>query len=477
MRGRVIFLIARLTPSVLALLVAAMLTRWLEPAEYGRYALGLSIIFFLTTGISEWLGLSMLRLATTTEKPDLFFGTVMTCFGFLFGACCAAAALVLLLPAVGGYRWLTVASLIASFASAWNELKQRLQMAELRENDYFRMSVGRGVITTVLVCAAAYVWRDASVTVFALAASLFLASLIVREPRLSFFKCRFDAAIFRTLLRFGLPLSVSVGLSTILMSVDRWLLQGLSGPEAVGLFAAAAMITQVPILTLGNCIGPSAYAMAVQALEFRGREAANAQLAQNFIVLFGVVLPGAAGIIALSSPLAHLAVGRPYWQSVVDLAPWLSTAAVLGSMRAYYVDVAFQLAHRTVPLIWINLLAVITNVAADIWLIPRLGGLGAAVGSFSALLTSLAVATMASRAVFRLPVPVVDAAKVLLSAAVMCLMLYQLRRLTGGWALGLQIGIGFFTYVAAICVLNVMNVRDWLGQHPPWRRWASWRSL
>ena len=36
------------------------------------------------------------------------------------------------------------------------------------------------------------------------------------------------------------------------MSVDKWLLQALSGPEAVGLFTAAALVTQMPILALSG---------------------------------------------------------------------------------------------------------------------------------------------------------------------------------------------------------------------------------
>lgn len=89
------FLLARLIPSLLGLVTTAVLTRLLEPAEYGLYALGLSIIFFLTIGVFEWLGLSLLRVARTAEQPDLFFGTVLTCFRTLAVACTLAATLVL----------------------------------------------------------------------------------------------------------------------------------------------------------------------------------------------------------------------------------------------------------------------------------------------------------------------------------------------------------------------------------------------
>ena len=467
MKSRVVFLLARLIPSLLAVVTTAVLTRLLAPAEYGLYALGLSIVFFLTLGVFEWLGLSLLRMAPATKQPDLFFGTVVTCFRVLCGSCVVGAALILILGGLGRYTGLAAACLAATFAAAWFELNQRLQLAELRETDFFRMSFGRGVATALLVPAAAYFYRSAPLILLALGASFLFAGLLVREPRLNLLRFRFDLAVCRTLFRFGIPLSISVGLGTILMSVDKWLLQGLLGPRAVGLFTAATLVAQVPIATLAGGIGTAAYSMAVQAVEFGSPEAARAQLSRNFVVLFGIVVPAATGIIALSNNLAHLMVGQAYWDTVVLLAPWLSAAAVLASIRSFYVDIAFQLAHRTSALIWTMLVPLAVNVALDVWLIPSLGELGAALGSFSALLVSLIVAAIVSRRVFRLPVPLANSAKILASAGLMFSVLHELTRFSGILALAWQIVAGSVIYLGGMIAFDVGGVRQWLIQHLP----------
>ena len=183
------------------------------------------------------------------------------------------------------------------------------------------------------------------------------------------------------------------------MSVDKWLLQALSGPEAVGLFTAAALVTQMPILALAGGIGPLAYSLAVRTLELNSK-ATKSQLEQNFIILIGIVLPSAVGVVALSDNLAHLIVAEFYWKSVVSLAPWLSAAAVVATIRAFYIDTAFQLANRTLLLAIFTLLAVIVNLALNIWLIPSLGVLGAAIASFFALLSSSVVAAIYSQFIF-----------------------------------------------------------------------------
>jgi O-antigen/teichoic acid export membrane protein len=464
-RNRIIFLLARLIPNLLGLVTTAVLTRLLEPTEYGLYALGLSITFFLTIGVFEWLGLSVLRMAAATEQPDLFFGTVLTCFCGLCGLSVAGAALTLILAGLQNYAVLAAVCLVATFAGAWFELKQRLQMAELREMDYFWTSAGRGLTTIIIVCATAYFFDgNVSLIILALATSFFAASFIAREPRLNFRKLQFDFSAFFPLLRFGLPLSISVGLATILASVDKWLLQGFWGTQGVGLFSAAAVVAQTPIMALAAGIGPSAYSMAVQALEFRSPEAVRTQLAQSFTILLAIVAPSAAGIVALSNNLAHLMVGPAYWQSAILLSPWLAAAAVLSTLRVFYVDIAFQLAHQTSRLIWTTSVTVAANVALDIWLIPSLGELGAAIGSFSAMFIGLVITTIASISVFRLPIPLADTAKVGVSTAIMFLVLNEFAGSSGVLTLVCQIAAGSLVYASGLIAFNVLGVRSRLLQ-------------
>jgi O-antigen/teichoic acid export membrane protein len=467
MAGSIVFFVARLLPSLLAVITTALLTRLLEPAAYGMYALGLSIVFLITIGAFEWLGLSVMRMATTAKQQQLFFGTVVGCFCAVSAIAAVVAAGIALFGQSTGMFAFVGACLFAGLASAWVELNQRLQMAELNRTAYFWTSVGRGLASITLIIATACVFKTAPPLLFATGLSALLASLLYYEPRLSLLKYRFDPEVLRSLLRFGLPLSISVGLATILLSIDKWMLQGLSGPQSVGLFSAAALVAQVPIVTLANCIGPYAYSMAVEAVEFRSTEAANAQLQRNFAFLLGLVLPGAAGIVALSQNLAHVIVGPDYGVAVIRLAPWLAGSAVLTSMRAFYVDTAFQLAHRVSALTWINLVAISVNLILDFLLIPVAGELGAAMSSFAAILASLIVASIWSLRIFRLSIPYIGAIKIAASSVLMFLVLHSLTRFFGVSALVGQLTIGLAVYLAAVFALNVLGVRHHLIENLP----------
>jgi O-antigen/teichoic acid export membrane protein len=440
------------------------------------YALGLSLIFFLTIGVFEWLGLSLLRMAPGIKDPTVFFGTIMTCLCGLALVCTVTAGVVLVTFHLQDYVALTLASLFATFASAWFELKQRLQLAELRERSVLWTSVTRAILTTSFISYTAYAYKNAPTTLVAMGAAVLIVGLAAREPRLSFARCRFDRTVFLSLLRFGFPLAVSVGLATILMSVDKWMLQVLLGPRDVGLFTAATLIAQVPIMALASSLGPWSYSVAVQALESRPQDAASSELVQHCVLLSGIIIPAGAGIVALSGNLAHLVVGPAYWPSTLALAPWLAAAAVLSGLRAFYIDFAFQLGRHTSPLIWITLLAVLTNIALDYVLIPSMGQVGAAIGSLTAITVSFIVAAWSSRRVFPLPLPAMDMVKILLSATLMFAVLRSVSGIAGTLALLAQITGGVVVYALALLVLNVQNVRTKL-RHRLAQRKVEFRAI
>jgi O-antigen/teichoic acid export membrane protein len=165
--------------------------------------------------------------------------------------------------------------------------------------------------------------------------------------------------------------------------------------------------------------------------------------------------------------LAALIVGQFYWKSAVSLAPWLSAAAVVATTRSFYIDTAFQLANRTLVLLLFTVLALAVNVTLDFWLIPSWGVLGAAMGSFFALLSSSVLAAIYIQFVFPLPLPIVETSKVLVSTGVMFFTVQELATWSGPLALACQIAAGALVYATLILGFNVLNARGWVIERLP----------
>jgi O-antigen/teichoic acid export membrane protein len=462
LRGRVIFFLAKLMPGILGLGTTAVLTRWVEPAEYGVYAFGLSIILFTVAAEFGWLNLSLLRFRPSFPEPEFLFGTLIVIFCVLCAGSAAVTGVGTLLTNSWHYAPFLAACLFSTFATAWFELKLRVQLAELQEGPYFWTNVVRGTLILVLTFAAAYTQQDATIMILALGVSTLIAACLFRTEHLSIFNWRFDWEISRTVFHFGVPLFVGIGVGNILFSIDRWMLQLLSGSKAVGLFTATSLVAQVPISFLAGGIGPSANALAVRAFEFTDDATVEAQLEENLVILLGIVLPAAVGIAALSRNLAYVMVGESFAQAVIELAPWLCVASAIWTVRAYYFDIAFHLARNTRPLIMVMSVTLAANVAIDFWLIPWKGELGAAMGSCIALSAGFVVAVIASRRVYKLPLPIKETSKVVIGSAIMFFALQTVAGPRGVGALLVQLTIGSFAYLISIVALDVLGSRQWL---------------
>jgi O-antigen/teichoic acid export membrane protein len=462
LRGRVIFFLAKLMPGILGLGTTAILTRWVEPTEYGVYAFGLSIILFTVAAGFDWLCLSLLRFRPSFPEPQFLFGTLIVGFCVLCAGIAVVTGAGTLLTNSWHYAPFLAACLFSTFATAWFELKLRVQLAELQEGPYFWTNVVRGTLILVLTFAAAYTHQNATAMILALGISTLIAASLFRTKHFNIFNWRFDWEICRTVFHFGVPLFAGVGVANILFSIDRWLLQLLSGSKAVGLFTAASFVAQVPISFLAGGIGPSAYTLAVRAFEFTDQATVKAQLEENLVVLLGIVLPAAVGITALSRNLAYVLVGENFAPAVIELAPWLCVASAIWTVRAYYFDSAFHLARNTRPLIMVMSVTLAANVAIDFWLIPWKAELGAAIGSCIALAAGFVVAVIASRRVYKLPLPVKETAKVVIGTAIMYFALRTVADSRGVGALLAQLAIGSLVYLASIVALDVLHSRQWL---------------
>ncbi len=344
LRGRVIFFLAKLMLGLLGLGTTAMLTRWVGPTEYGAYAFGLSIILFTVGAGFGWLNLSLQRFRPGFREPEFLFGTLIVVFCALCCAIAAVAGLGIMLTNSWRYAPILAACLFAIFAAAWFELKQRVQLAELQAAPYFWTNVVRGTLILLLTFAAAYTQQSVTTMILATGVSTLIAASLFRTAHLDIFNWRFDREIGHMLFQFGLPVFVGFGVANVLISIDRWMLQLLSGSKAVGLFTAASFVAQVPIALLASGIGPSANALAVRAYEFTDGTTVKAQLEENLVSLLGIVLPAAVGITALSRNLAFVLVGENFPPAVIELAPWLCVASTLWAVRANYFDSALYAA-------------------------------------------------------------------------------------------------------------------------------------
>jgi O-antigen/teichoic acid export membrane protein len=208
---------------------------------------------------------------------------------------------------------------------------------------------------------------------------------------------RYSSALFTPMLRFALPL-LPVGLLQLgLHQLDRYLVKanvplgGLDGMLEPGTDEA---LTWTGIYGLGYKIGSlvhvallGSFMQVWQPLIFgmkddRARRETMVRVGTYAMIsLAAVYLP----VALFGRQLVDLLSGKPFYRLAYEVAPWATISYLFYGAYAISQAALFQ-AKKSRPLIWINASALALNVALNLYLVPRMGIVGAAIATLCSFL-------------------------------------------------------------------------------------------
>jgi O-antigen/teichoic acid export membrane protein len=458
------YLLARGVPALVNFAGLAVFTRLLDPQEYGRYAMVIAAVGFANGVLFQWVHLSLLRyLPGYNGERERFLSTVMAGFALMM--------LLSALPALALWRFLPDPAirpliglgLLLLWASAWYDTNQQLKTAQLQPLIYGYLTMSKATLWLLLGSLFSWWGFGAEGLIWALLGGMLLSVLMFSQSAWRGVRAaKLDAALFRQLLRYGLPLTAGFALSITISSSDRLLLGWLRGSDEAGLYAVAY---DLPTYTLGvifTIINLAAFPLAIRALEQDGPEAARAQLHKNFLLLAGIAIPAAVGIAALATPIANLLFGEQFSRAAGQIMPWIAIAAGLSALKSGYFDHAFTLGQRTFGMVKVLLAAASLNLLLNKLLIPDFGYMGAAYATLAAYALGLLLSALRGRALFRLPLPTRELAHILVAVGVMWTVLQAFQPITGAAMLGLAVLAGMAAYSLCLLLMNTAGARHLL---------------
>ena len=463
-RGVIGYLPVNIVQGVVGLLTIVVFTRVLSPADYGAYALAFSVMSLAHTLVFTWLEAAMARFyAAEAESGGLadHFATLYRTYGQMAAAFPLVAGPALWLwPMAAGLK-LAIAAGLASIL-----VRSLLKLAQER-----RRAAGD-------VAGAALIDIVQTAGGFALGAGLALLGLGGAAPLIGLgaaaMVCliwalpgelsqraggRFERARARRYAAYGLPISLSLILSLVLASTDRFVLAAWRDVTTVGVYQAGYSLSnrtlEVMFIWLGMAGGPA----AVAALERGGRSALRKLAHEQASLMVGLTLPSAVGLALVARPLADLMVGPALRAGAAEVTPWIAASAFLSGLTVYYLHTAFTLARRTHLLMLAMALPAAVNLALNLILVPRFGLQGALVATLASYGLGAVASFGLGRLVMPLPTPWLTLAKAGLAALVMALAVHALPA-GGGWLeLATKAGAGALVYALAALALDVGQAR------------------
>ncbi|HWP64736.1 MAG TPA: flippase [Candidatus Limnocylindria bacterium] len=241
--------------------------------------------------------------------------------------------------------------------------------------------------------------------------------LALRVHRLAPLGWRFDARLGREMLAFGGKSYVQTLAATLHLRIDQYMIGYLLDPAQVGLYAVAVNMTNL-LLRVPDALGTVLFPRLTGAAEAQAH-AATAEVTRLTVALVAL---GGFGLAVVGPVAIPLLFGERFAGSV---APMLMLLPGIVMMSLYLIlSRNFTSRNRQQINIVAAVLALVLNVGANLWLVPRWGIVGAALSSC----LSYGVAAMVLLAAFvrdsGVPVPAV----LWLKPAEVVAMLRQLRQ-------------------------------------------------
>lgn len=467
-RNSVLYMVARLLPGLFSLGTTAILTRLLEPREYGLYGLALVMMMLGSSIAFDWLGLSFLRFYQARREDPRLIVTFTTLF---FGLTVLTAALLgaAFLSGVLSHdlRDIYLLGLIMMWAFSWFELASRVAVAEFQPLQYLKIDLARSVLIFVGAAAAAWLTHSAIWTAAAAAFGMIVGAFLGKMPVPRPSWRDFDRDLARDVMVFGIPLAASLALYSLIDGGTRLLLVHFNSVQALGIYTAASVLVMNTLGVMATGVSSAGYSLVVREVERGDHVAARRQLLANGTLLLAVIAPASLGIALTGTSIATTLVGSKFMSGVGPLMPWMAMSSFFGSLVTCHFDQAFQLGKRPHLKVWLAALYGMTVIGLSLRLIPGQGAIGVALALAAGSLVSCVSTMIVGRRVYPIPFPVAGAFRVGLCSIAMALVVIQCP--DSGWAgLALRSGLGAAAYALAALAINLLDSRDHLMRFARW---------
>lgn len=461
LRHSAIYLLAKLAPALASFIVLAAYTRWMSTEDYGIFTTILVVASSISLVSFGWLYVGIMRFWEQKTLTSKTIETLMTIsivtIALALGVGC------LLFAFITGKFGIAISLFLVFLSSACYESFQRVNSITQQVNHYLYAEVGRTIITMLiglLLVWSGYRWQGAITgVVVGIGLVLALSGALWRYFKLNWQDI--DFALLKSLLIYGLPLSLSLVLLEIIHTSDRLLLGWLRSYAEAGEYAVAYNLPFQIIMMLTSSLNLAAYPVVIKTLEQQGKIAAETRLKDYLILLMGITLPAMIGLISIAPLFIPLLVGKEFVETSLQLLPWIGIAIFANCTYLFYVSLSFQLAKQTSGSVKVVALAALLNVVLNIAFVPTYGALGSTVASIIAYGLCLIYGYYLGNKQFALHIPWQELAKIVVATTIMASILYFIPVLTmpAIYQVMLHILVGGMVYSGLVWLLNIGNIK------------------
>ena len=384
---------------VLGILTTPILTRLVDPAEYGRFSIFLLYIKIATMVFFLGLDQALVRFYYKSESLSYKKWLVSSCgkipFGFSFVV--LVFLYFLLVSTSIHFEFRDTFSLLAIgiYASLIFRLSTLVVRLDNKNKVYSLIIIVNKVVYIILSITLILLPTSSNFINLAIAhiAGLILASIIAIAFTREKFSWNLEKSItynqdIQELIKYGLPFIISMGITTLFQSIDKLFLKFYCDYATVGVYASAASIVSIfsIIQTTFNTIwGP----MMVRHFE-KDKDDLDFFVKYNSIISFVMLLFGLT--LVLCKDIFGFLLGEKYREAAY-IVPFLTLEPIMYTVSET-TSTGIVLKNKSYMNIVVGGVACISNAVGNYFLIPILGAKGAAISTGGAYIVFFLLRTI-----------------------------------------------------------------------------------
>lgn len=460
-----LYAIARLIPAILAFASLSFFTHIMSSETYAQYSLAYTTAFITSGILFSWLGSASLRYWRREDiNKDQLLSTVLISY---FSILSLTAIFVFILDMkrlhLGG---LSFATFLLFSSVSMQYIVQNFQNAQENTNGYAVSTITSSILSFSLALFVATL--DVSISYVILVAAIglalpnFLFALTIwKNVKISSASKR----VGKIMIGYGLPISLAVLTENILNSIDRYMIAGMVNLSEAGKYGAGYDLSANSIFMAMMVLNLVSYPAIMKAYEQDSNEASNLIMKKHLRDMLMLGLPMLVGMNLVINNLTSLMIGAEFYNSVIQVFPWISTAVYIMTFQLFYFNYKFQMLEKTRFIFYIGIAIAISNILFNLFLIPIYGTMGAAYATFLSMVLSTLIMMLVSKKLMPISPDYKEITKIVFAVALMALSIYWMKDYSHGWLwLFSQVSSGLLIYALICVILNIRNIRSILLQ-------------
>ena len=368
----------RIIRLVVGVVIAGMVARHLGREGYGTLNYAISVMFFLAPFASVGLHQTVMReLIASPDKAGRLLGTTAALKLMVGGVCLMALCGYALAFEVGTLRLLIMLvgiNLLLDASGAfdtWFESQTKARYVALSLNAAFLTGA---VLKVALISLGAPVIWFGVVLVIQGAIGLIMKARFFHTAFPNRQGWRWSPELVRPLLIGGLPVVMLMVNLSLMKRLDIFMLKKMGGLAETGVYASAALLSDALFIVPG--LIAQTVLPGLMRLRENNRDRYRKSVAAYFRLNAFLGYSGAIGFFIMMPLLLPLIFSERF-ADATPMAQILGIGAIPLFLATSRQDYLFA-EGKASALVGVGLVALAVNIGLNMWLIPLLGGIGAA---------------------------------------------------------------------------------------------------